>query len=396
MDLVCLYVHRPHMNWHSFKNNWPASHFFAEIFVNIGYMCLQMISNTTICTGNGSPMLRIRKGVFNLLAIAAVVTSNLSVHAQGTEKEHGPALYEAADLLVRYFSKDFEQLTAKTKKTAVVNFSISENLPGSLRNYLVKKFEAAAKEYKSGPLVLMQCVECLSLQAVTKGDEVFISKGITDKKQLEGIMKKLGIRNYIDANLTYTGSDLVFQASLVEANGQVTWSGEYNAHYRKEDSSPWVLGVTGQGVFFMKDKFPTPKAIRLFVGQKVYGVGNLGVAGTFYEKTDELNSEITELTGFFELNHNEFFSSYWKHMTLLYTADLGVADFNSFLQLAVELGVRLRFGSMFHIKLSGKGFAHVSKPDSDKDVYNPNGPSIIKTNENLPAAVIFGVGVDIL
>jgi hypothetical protein len=240
----------------------------------------------------------------------------------------------------------------------------------------------------------MQCVECLSLQAVSKGDEVFISKGITDKRQLAAILKRLGVRNYIDAHLTFTGKDLVLQMSLIESDQRVAWSGEYRAHYRQEDASPWMLGATAQGVFFMKDKFPTPKAFRIYTGQKVYGLGNIGVAATVYQKTDQLDG-INELSGFFELNHNEFFTQYWKHMTLFYGAELGIADFNSYLQMSFELGVRLRVGRFFHIRLAGKGYSHVQKPDSDKPVYNENG-SIIKTNENLPPAVLFGVGVDIL
>lgn len=340
-------------------------------------------------------MLKIRTGVANLICCLILVVVPTQSFAADQNDVHGPVLYEAADLLVGYFAADFEKLTEKTKKTSIVNFSVSENLPGSVRNYLVKKIEAAAKDYKSGPLVLMQCVECLSLQAVSKGDEVFISKGITDKKQLEAILKRLNIRNYLDAHMTFTGSELVLQLSLIESDQTVSWSGEYRAHYREQDSSPWILGLTGQGVFFMKDKFPSPKSVRLFTGQKIYGLGNIGLAVTTHEKTDEL-SAINELSGFFELNHNEFFSNYWKHLTLLYGADIGITDFNSYLQLTLEVGVRLRVGRYFHVRLAGKGHSLLSKPDNSKPVFNPNGSSIIKNNENLPPAVIFGVGVDIL
>lgn len=340
-------------------------------------------------------MLKFRNGVLHLICCVVLFTFPNRSSAQDSQSAHGPALYEATDLLVDYFAKDFESLTLKSKKTAIVNFSISENLPGSIREYVIKKIESAAKNYKQGPLILMQCIECLSLQAVSKGDEVFIKKGITDRKQLDQVMKRLGIRNHLDAHLTFTGSELVLQLSLVEADQKVSWAQEYRSQYRLQDSSPWMLGLSMQGSFFMKSSFPTPKVIRVYTGQRVYGLGNIGMALSMYEKTDQLDS-IMEFDGFFELNHNEFFAKYWKHINLLYVAELGVVDFNSYLQLSLGLGARVKLGRYFHVSLITKGFTHVQKPQSDKPVYNPNGPSILNTNESLPPAVLFGVGFDIL
>jgi hypothetical protein len=329
------------------------------------------------------------------LFVASIVGAPSNASAQAKEEISPTVLYQAIDVLVSYLEEDLTELSKVTKKTAIVNYTQSEELPESVKAYLIKKLERAGTANANHPVRFVQCIECLTVRAEAEGDEVFIKKGITDTAELNSTLERMGVRKYGDVNLTYGGKFVSLQMSVVDRDGSISWSQEYKTPYNAVNDSQWMLGAGIEALAFMNPDLPTPQAARLYFGQRLFGIGAVGLSGVLTQKSDDL-SAINTFSGFFELSHNEFFQQYWEFVQLSYVTELGITDFNGNQQLAESVGIKTKFGQYFTLRLMAGANQFINKPKDDSPIFNPKGEPILNNNDPLPARFALGIGFELL
>ena len=304
-------------------------------------------------------------------------------------------LYQAVDVLTSYLNDDIAEISKITKKVAVVKYDQSEGLPESLRNYILKRVEKISQDNKATPVKFVQCLKCLKLRAVAEGDEIFIKKGITDEKELAEVLKTLNVRKYADINVTFAGRNLVLHASIKDKNGISEWVKEYKTPVGSFNDSQWVIGAAFQSPSFVGNAaMPSPKTVMVYAGQRLFGIGSVGLLFRQYGKTNSL-SAISTYGGFFELSHNEFFNSYWDFMELSYLAEIGMTDFNAKQQITEAFGVKAKFSQTFTLRLAAHMHHFATTPKDDSEILNPEGESFLKNNEALPMHINLGVGIEL-
>ena len=334
--------------------------------------------------------------VYSVLVAGTSLSLSASAFAYERSEVSSKVLYQAVDQLTEYLNKDMAKLSDVTKKTAIIHYTQSEELPTSIQNYLIKRLEHMANNNQKTPVKFVQCIECLSLQAVAEGDEIFIRKGIADDNQLQATMGKLGIKKYSDINLAYTGDQLVMQMNVVDENKLVDWTGEYKTPYKAYDESQWQLGVGAEvGAFQGGGAMPAARGARVSAGQRLTGIGAVGLSVSFFESTPGV-PQIVSYGSFFSLSHNEMFNQYWDFMRLSYNAEVGITNFNGNQLLHQTLGVKSVLGKYYSVGLNGKMHQFVSAPKDDTPIANSEGEPVLKNNDVLPTMVSLFLGVEFL
>lgn len=305
-------------------------------------------------------------------------------------------LYQAVDQLTEYLNKDLSEIAKHTKKTAIVNYTQSEDLPTSIQHYLIKRLEHLAAQNEKATVKFVQCIECTSMHSVAEGDEIFIRQGITTDEQLKNTLKKLDIRKYGDVHLAYTGDQLVMQMNVVDENKMVDWSGEYKTPYKAYNQSQWMFGVNAEaGAFQGGENMPSAQGARLSFGQRMTGVGAAGLTASGFQEMPGV-PQIISLGAFFNLSHNELFNQYWKFVNLHYTTELGITDFNGNQLTHETIGVKTVLGRYYSVALNTKFHQFISTPDDDTPIANDEGEPVLKNNEPLPMMVSLALGVEFL
>ena len=315
-------------------------------------------------------------------------------HAIDRTDFSGKVLYRAIDQLAEYMEKDLDQVSKHTKKTSIVNYTQSEELPTSIQHYLVKRLEYVASKNTRTPVKFVRCLECLSMQAVAEGDEIFIRKGITNDKQLKKTLSNLGIRKYTDINLAYTGDKLVMQLNVVDENKLVDWSGEYKTPYKAHENSQWLINIGAEVGSYSDNDIPSAKGARVSVGQRLTGFGAIGLSTSFFEEAPGI-PQVVSLGTFASFSHNEIFNQYWDFARLYYQAELGVTDFNGSQLFHETIGVKGVMG-IYSLGINIKLHQFVSTPDDDSPINNTDGKSFLNNNDPLPMLVSLGLGVEIM
>lgn len=330
--------------------------------------------------------------------LSALVLTGFSGTAPAIDRNDvsNKVLYEAVDQLTEYLEHDLGEMAKFTKKTAIVNYTQSEELPPSLQHYLIKRLEHLAAKNDRSEIKFVQCIECTALHSVAEGDEIFIRQGITTDDQLQQTMKKLGIRKYSDVHLAYTGDQLVMQMNVVDENKLVDWSGEYKTPYKSYSDSQWVFGVGAEvGAFQGGGSMPAAKGVRVVAGQRFTGFGAAGLTVSSFEESPGV-PQIISYGSFLSLSHNEIFNRYWNFVRLSYNAELGVTDFNGNQLFHETLGVKTVLGKYYSVALNAKVHQFVATPADDTAIANPEGEPVLKNNEPLPMMVSLALGVELL
>jgi hypothetical protein len=303
-------------------------------------------------------------------------------------------LYQAVDQLTDYLNKDMAEIAKHTKKTAIVNYTQSEDLPTSIQHYLIKRLEHLAAKNENTTVKFVQCVECTALHSVAEGDEIFIRQGITTDDQLKETLKKLDIRKYGDVHLAYTGDQLVMQMNVVDENKMVDWSGEYKTPYKAYNESQWMFGVNAEaGAFQGGNNMPSAQGARVSFGQRLTGIGAAGLSASAFQPAPGV-PQIASLGAFFSLSHNEVFNQYWKFVNLYYNTELGVTDFNGNQLIHETVGVKTILGRYYSVALNTKFHQFIAAPDDDTPIANDEGEPVLKNNEPLPMMVSLALGVE--
>lgn len=332
----------------------------------------------------------------SLASMTFVLAFGTQAHAIERSDVSSKVLYRAVDQLTEYLERDLGKMAQQTKKTAIVNYTQSEELPESIQHYLVKRLEYVANRNQSTPVKFVRCMECLSIQAVAEGDEIFIRKGVTDEKQLAETMTKLGIRKYADVNLAYTGDQLVMQMSVVNKDRMVDWSGEYKTPYQAYHDSQWLLNVGLEAATFQGEpELPSTKGVRVYMGQRLVGFGAAGLTASVHESLPGL-PQATSFGGFVDLSHNELFNQYWDFARLYYQTGVGVSDFNGTQFLNQTVGVKAVMAGHYSVALNARAHQFLSKPKESAPIDNPDGKPLLNNDDNLPMMVSLTFGVELL
>lgn len=305
-------------------------------------------------------------------------------------------LYKAVNQLTDYFQHDLSDISKHTQKTAIVNFTTSEDLPPSIQHYLVKRLEMISQKDNKTPVQFVQCVECLSLHAVAEGDEIFIRKGITDDAQLRDTMSKLGINKYSDINLAYTGDELIMQVAVVDQNKLVDWSNEYKTPYKAYDDSQWELGAAvAIGTFQGKGNIPAAQGAKINFGQRLTGLGSVGIAVSHFQENPGVPA-ISNFGGYFGLSHNELFNQYWSYARLIYEFGVGMTDFNGNQLLHQSVGIKTILGKYYSVGINGSFTQFASAPSDDSAINNSKGEPYLNNNDPVPTMISLTIGAQLM
>jgi hypothetical protein len=321
--------------------------------------------------------------------VCGLVSYSAQVVAQKVADE---VMYQSIDVLTSYLEKDLGELSEVTKKLAIVHYSQSDSLPASAQNYLMKRIENIADTNKS--VRVIQCVECTSLRAEAVGDEVFIKKGITDENELRAVLRDLDVKTYGDVNLTHTNRSMRLQISMLDADSTVRWTREYQTPTSSFSESPWQVGGGIEAVNYSDSALGSPGAVRAYVGQRLFGLGAVGLSGAAIQKNKVIPGA-NVVSAYLDLNHNEFFGSHWRYLQLSYLAELGITDFNAQQQLTESFGVKLKFGQYFTFRTAYRMHQSMAKGDGGS-IYDENGQEVMKSGQALPSQMIFGLGIEVL
>jgi hypothetical protein len=339
---------------------------------------------------------QLQRRLINLSVIFYSITMGTMGFSIERSEVSSRVLYRAVDQLTDYLAQDFAEISKHAKKTAVINYTQSEQLPASIQHYMIKRLEFLSSKNKEHPIKFLQCIQCVSLHAVAEGDEVFIRKGITDDKQLKTVMKDLDIRKYSDINLAYTGDQLVLHASLVDQNKIVDWSAQYKTPYKSYDDSQWMMGIAAQvGAYQGDGQIPAAKGGRAAVGQRLTGFGAAGLTLSYFQQAPGVPQVISYGT-FVNVSHNEMFNQYWDFHRLSYLGELGITDFNGNQLIHETIGVKSVIGKHYTVSLSAKFHQFISEPVGNNPILNPEGEPVLLNNQPLPMMISLGLGFELL
>lgn len=336
-------------------------------------------------------MNRIVDQVIKSSILAGFALTQTNAFAVDRTEVSSKVLYNAVNQLTDYLGEDLSEISKHTKKTAIVNLTLSEDLPPSVQHYLVKRLEFMGQKNKRTPVNFVQCIECLSLHAVAEGDEIFIRKGITDDVQLQKTMNKLGINKYSDINLAYTGDELVMQVAVVDKNKLVDWANEYKTPYKAYTDSQWEFGIGGQVASL--SGLTSTTGVSTHLGQRLTGFGSVGLNVAYHQAKPGLPAT-TGVSTYVGVSHNEIFNQYWNYVRLSYEAGVGVTDFNGNQLLSQTIGIKTILGKYYSIALHGKMHQFASAPTDDSPIDNPEGESLLANDEVLPTMITLTLGAE--
>lgn len=302
------------------------------------------------------------------------------------------SVFEAIDRMSDDLQKNLPDLARQTNKTAIINFSQSEQLPPSTLNYLAKRLELSTQKNQS-PVKFVQCLECLTLKAVTDGNDVVLKKGIGSDQELQATLANLGIKNYAEVNLAFSGQYLAMQMSVYDANKETTWAKEFRAPYRPHRQ--WTAGINLGAVGHLKSGLGMSSVATINIGQELYGVGSAGLNITAMADHPILG-QINSFAGYVNFSHNDLFNTYWNSLDLDYITELGFTDFNGNQQILLGAGAKTTFGDIFTTQLGVRYHNFIQKPADDRAIENPDGQSIIRNDEPLPLQILLMTGFEFI
>ncbi len=310
--------------------------------------------------------------------------------------------YAAIAELTSLFTADIGAIAAKLPKVTLARYSQSKSFPSHLREYLVNRIEQSTifekKDSKNKKtLTFMRCVGCFKPRALTDGRDIYIRKGFVDNSEMLDALKRLGVDGYLTVHLDSSDDEIIMQVGAYSIEDQkLVYSREYKILNQGPARSGFVMGISIQSMIFHESDLPAPMGGRLTMGQRLVGLGDVGVSATYMGALNGLPSQTT--FGFYtDLNYNEISGKHWKYVTLIYPLEFGVTDFNGDTQIQLQAGMKFRFGSALYLGITERVHVFMSEPKndgvvggSDKDPES----GYFDSDEAIPAHLMFGIGVD--
>ncbi len=290
-----------------------------------------------------------------------------------------------------------EQLTAdvaakvKSPVSAVITkFTMSSNLPEEFENYsLLKIVEALAKA--DSKLKLIKCIECLTVNMEMHNGEVLLKKGVTDQKELDKFLTQYSANYYAELNVGLVGNSLILTMIVYSRKDNViAYSNEIASGIYSIRDDGIIFGISIASMFVQHAGAGSLIGGQFYVGQRIARFGDVGF--NFSSYTSSTVKSISGLGLMVDLNLNDMTGNYWKVGSLLITNSLGFASYRSNAQVNYSLGVKFKFGLIFHAFIEYALYQVLKF----KDVEAPaNQPFVIDPNKNFPQSIILGLGLDL-
>ncbi|SMF00038.1 hypothetical protein [Pseudobacteriovorax antillogorgiicola] len=334
--------------------------------------------------------------------------------------------YQAINKLSKQFAEDIEDYGSVANTVVVTEFSQSSAFEADLRSYMVFSLEQDLQEAKNdakessedsdkekddedsekkaskpkNTFKFVRCFGCFKPRAISDGKDIYIRKGFADNNELKFALEKIGADAYMTVNLDNNGDEVVMQTSLFSTkDSKLLTSKEYRTTVQGPSRSGVVMGIGMQSASFHDSKLPSVMGARISIGQRLVGLGDMGVAVTYLGKNSGYPSQTT-FSLFTDLNRAEITGDQGKYVNWLFPIDFGVTDFNGDVQFQLQAGVKMRLGSILYVSLTERQHVFLTKPRNDGEVkgtepVEPEGDDVLfESDKPISGALMFGVGVD--
>ncbi len=290
------------------------------------------------------------------------------------------------NILVEQLTEDLRKKVSSPTNAAITKFTMSSNLPQEFENYSILKIVQAVSK-SGGQVRLTKCIECLSVNMELKNEETLIKKGISDLKELEKVLTQYNVKYYSEFNLSLVGNTLILTHVIyTKTDHSVVYSNEF---------SSGIYSIRDDGLIFglsLGSLMPASHSMiggQAYLGQRVTGLGDVGMK--FLSFTSPAAGAISGVGIMVDLNINELFSSYWQTGSIYFANGLNFMAYKGNSQISYSLGVKYKFGLIFHTVLQYSLFKVLKL----KEIEAPEtGDFTIDPNKNFPGALFLGLGMD--
>ena len=332
--------------------------------------------------------MRVRSAAFLLMLLGPMAPVAMSAPLPGD----GP-IYDAVDYMAALFAKDAAAMPDHDS-VAVAGLAVSGNLSDDIGGYLLSRIEATMGP--EGKPRFVQCKDCMALRAEVMGDQVVIKKGVTEQKDLIRFAGQLGVKEYAQVNLAYTGTRAHLQVNAYDAaNGSLKWAKSYDTRVLQLAKAGFTIGLSLAQMVAFGDVTSFPMALSAIAAERLYGVGSFGIGGL--ATTRELDGRSYVSVGpVLALNVNELAQKPWSWGACLVTLRVNYGWLGQSRDINAGAGLKFEIGSIYHVMIEGmKGFAleTENKAAGDSSAKYESSSSV-KHPQSLPAAVLIGFGLD--
>ena len=300
------------------------------------------------------------------------------------------------DLLLEEFQKDLaSDVFKKPTISLLTSYSQSSNLSEEFRTHIIARIVGNALATGSG-YKPVKCLECLTVRMELVNEDVVVKKGVNSREEIQELLKKYSATGWTEINVSQIGDSLLFHISMFSASGEILFSKEYRKPIYQIRDAGAVFSLAVNFASTTKSSVGGLMGGRLSLSQRVPRFGDVGLFGASYTSTT-IREPLSIFGLMFDLDINDAFQSYWTIGSLLFTNDIGIAVHNKSSQIQYAPGIKMKIGSMFHIKASYSMFKGVpSKKQKETDAGMPDrNDVIVKPSETLPGMFVLGLGMDV-
>lgn len=289
------------------------------------------------------------------------------------------------NILIDQLTADLQKKITSPTTAAITKFTMSSNLPQEFENYTILKITQAVSRV-GGQMKLMKCIECLSINMELKNEETLVKKGISDLKELDKVLNQYNAKNYAEFNLSLVGNTLILtEVIYTRADHTVVYSGEFTSGIYSIRDDGLIFGLS------LGTLMPKSESLiggQIYLGQRVSGLGDVGMK--FLSFNSPKAGSMSGVGIMVDLSYNELFSNYWQSGSLYLTNALSFAAYKSNSQISYSLGVKYKFGLIFHTLVQYSVFKVLKL----KEVEEPEDGFVIDPNKNFPGTLFLGLGMD--
>ena len=336
------------------------------------------------------------KKLFFFLSLSFLFVSLvLPTFVQARSKPTEP-VYRTLDELINDFRRDLQILTQFSRKSSVVEMTVSERLGEDIKNYALSKIEALPSIAKID-FQFIQCKDCFALRAEKEGDQIRVTKGVNSKEELVQLVDKLGVDSYTEVRITYSGFSLRLHINMYKLSGsELLWGKTYSTRLVTLGQSKIHFAFSYNQAF--GEKKSQPWGGEFFIAERIYGLGSFGISSMYLSKHRAYYSYIT-LAPTMELSINDMFNKHFPWGDIRLVLKVGFGLYNSKRSFSGGGGIKVKYGNIIYTSLQWVGTIQESEDEFsaeevdeevDEDVIDL---SLLRKNK-FPYTMILSLGFD--
>lgn len=327
-----------------------------------------------------------RKKFFLLYSLSLVIFCSklLFANDNGEEFYKYRGMFYTLDQIIKKYQKDLKSVDAPIK-ALFANYTQSDNLPPELERIAVNKLLGATSKSN---IKLINCMECMALEAHIEDDEFIIERGLTNEDRLKELLEKNKTNYYADVHVNKITDQIIMTITVHDyAEKEVIFSKEYTSLIYQIKSSGLILSLDG-GSMIVNDNYLFGAEISF--GQKVSRVGDFGLnVGSFFDS----NKNIMFAAGLiFNPDFNDIFGGYWKFGGLHGLLKTGISTSLISTHIHTGVGLKLKLGTFFYILSEARFYINLINGSEAKKANNTD---VLNFNGKFPYSILLGVGIDV-